>query len=326
MPERPISEDPVGGDWHSLILQDFRKILADRPWSRDIFLRGSLARGTEDPESDIDLAVTVADDKFEAALDDLSHALPPALGGRLPPWLDGLVRDFGGIGLVYLLQVAERKWGQVDIYLLPHGRRHRLLEHEPTTLSLLAPDVPGRTRDLTESHVDAVRRSHEQLAAQDLQQAVLACYVATFLLRKRLIRRDRLQTFADTYATAKCVRDLIVLACYPDRREHGWHGLPKVAERSQDPALVLDVLSTFTRQDVLQQPAELSSRVSALEEIVPPMSCRSRPRSAGSWARSPARYAWGATTASWKRWPSMPSWRVAGWSRRSSETRMPGAR
>lgn len=268
MPEGQMGDEPSGGDWHSPILQDFREILADKPWSCDLFLRGSLARGSEDPESDIDLAVTVAEDKFEAAIDDLSYALPLALGGRLPPWLDGLVRDFGGIGLVYLLQVTTRKWGQVDIYLLPHSRRQRMLEHELTTLPLLTHDVRGRTCHSTDDRLDVFRRHREQLAAQDLQQAVLACYVATFLLRKRLIRRDRLQTFADTYATAKCVRDLVVLACYPDRREHGWHGLSKVAERSPDPALVLKALSTFTKQDVLQQPPELSSRVSALEEIV----------------------------------------------------------
>ena len=56
----------------------------------------------------------------------------------------------------------------------------------------------------------------EEHAGADVEQAVLACYVAMFLLRKRLIRGDRLQTFADTYATALRVRDLIFAACYAD--------------------------------------------------------------------------------------------------------------
>ena len=68
---------------------------------------------------------------------------------------------------------------------------------------------------------------------------MLACYVALFLLRKRLARGDRLQTFADIYATALRVRDMVFAACYADRPVRGWRDLPPAAERSADPDLVL---------------------------------------------------------------------------------------
>ena len=268
MVEVGVADAAAGRNWHALVLRDLRNTLVDRPWSRDIFLRGSLARGEEDSESDIDLVVTVAEQKFDAAIHDLSCTLPLSLPARLPPWLDGIVRDFGGIGFVNLLQIDEQKWGQVDIYLLPHGRRRRLLDHwSEFTLSLYSHDGVQVCDDSIAASMDVARRRYQQFAVHDLQQAVLGCYVATFLLRKRLMRRDRLQTFADTYATALRVRDLIFLACYPERSEHGWRDLPEVAERSPDPSLVLRVMSTFTQQDVMEL-AGLSNRVAGLHELV----------------------------------------------------------
>ena len=265
MLELCVADGAASKGWQALVLQEMRNIVSRRPWSRDMFLRGSLAQGSEDFESDIDLVVTVAEDEFEAAINDLTDVLPQSLPGRLPPWVDGLVRDFGGIGFVYLIQAGKKKWGQVDIYLLPHGRRQRMLDLE-FALPLCSRDALKAYDDSMAARVDVARRHHEQLAARDLRQAVLACYVAAFLLRKRLMRRDRLQTFADTYATAKCLKDLLILACYPD--EFGWRGMSKVAESSPDPDLVRKVLATFTQQDLVDQPAGLADRVAGLEKIV----------------------------------------------------------
>ena len=266
MVETGTVDAAVRGSWHALILQDLKNSLAARPWSRDILLRGSLARGVEDFESDLDLVVTVAEEDFEAALHDLSCMLPLSLQGRLPPWLDGIVRDFGGSGFVYLVQVDEQKWGQVDIYLLPHGRQRRLLDNELVLLLRRGSD-PKPADDATFARIDVARRRYEELAIHDLQQAVLACYVALFLLRKRLVRRDRLQTFADTYATALRVRDMVFAACYADRSERGWRDLPPAAERSPDADLVLKVMSIFAQQDVLELTG-LSNRVAGLEDLV----------------------------------------------------------
>jgi predicted nucleotidyltransferase len=266
MVEAGTVDAAVRGSWHALVLQDLKKSLAARPWSRDILLRGSLARGVEDFESDLDLVVTVAEADFAAALDDLLCTLRLSLQGRLPPWLDGIVRDFGGTGLVYLVQVGEQKWGQVDIYFLPHGRQRLLLDNEHVLLLRRGSD-PEPADDAMFVRIDVVRRRYEEFAIHDLQQAVLACYVALFLLRKRLVRRDRLQTFADTYATALRVRDMVFAACYADRPERGWRDLPPAAERSPDADLVLKAMSIFAQQDLLEF-AGLSSRVAALEGLV----------------------------------------------------------
>jgi hypothetical protein len=266
MVEAGTVDAAVRGNWHAFVLQDLKNSLAARSWSHDILLRGSLAREVEDFESDLDLVVTVAEEDFEAALDDLLCTLPLSLQGRLPPWLDGIVHDFGGTGFVYLVQVGEQKWGQVDIYLLPHGRQRLLLDNEHVLLLRRGSD-PEPAGDAMFARIDVARRRYEELAIRDLQQAVLACYVALFLLRKRLVRRDRLQTFADTYATALRVRDMVFAACYADRPERGWRDLPLAAERSPDADLILKAVPIFAQQDLLEF-AGLSDRVAALEDLV----------------------------------------------------------
>jgi hypothetical protein len=240
--------------------------LAKRRWACDVLLRGSLARGSADAESDIDTAVTVSPGHFDSAINELAAGLPDALPGGLPPWLDSLVRDFGGAGFVYLVPVEEAKWGQIDIYALPHERRQSMLQHEP--VQVLHAGTCASEPSVDTSEIDSQRRRIYRRFAAAEDQAVLACYVMLFLLRKRVVRRDQIQMFAEIYAAAACVRDLVVHVCHANRPEHGWHGLAAVGERSPDPALVRAVLSTFTSSSPLERPAALGPRVRALEELV----------------------------------------------------------
>ncbi|MGA8821164.1 MAG: nucleotidyltransferase domain-containing protein [Xanthobacteraceae bacterium] len=257
---------PAVRGWQSHVLDDVNRRLLASLWTRETLLRGSMARGSADSESDIDLVAVTADAEFETALRDLTSELPQFLPGRLPPWLDGIVRDFGGMGFVYLLRISEQKWGQLDIYLLPQSRKQQLLDNE----FALALQCDGGIKPFAgqaATPVDSARRHFEEHAGADVEQAVLACYVAMFLLRKRLIRGDRLQTFADTYATALRVRDLIFAACYADRPERGWRDVPNAAERSPDRDLILSVMATFAHQDVVDA-AALAHRAVGLEQIV----------------------------------------------------------
>jgi hypothetical protein len=252
--------------WQAAILQDVKNILADKPWSQELLLRGSLARGSGDAESDVDLVVIIAERELDKGLNDLACILPQSFPGRLPPWFDTLVRDFGGVGLVYLLEIGEGNWGELDVYALPESRRHQLIEHEPTR-SLWRRCSPQNRLDAMPADVDGARQHYRKLAISDPLQAVLACYVAIFLLRKRLLRGNRFQIFADTYAAALSVRDLIIFTCYPDRPEHGWYGLEEVTERSSAPSLISEALSCFTQYDVFD-PTGLAGRVAGLEELV----------------------------------------------------------
>jgi len=215
--------------WQAAILQDLKNTLVTKPWSRELFLRGSLAHGLADGESDVDLVVAILEQEFDSAVKELVFTLPQSLPGKLPPWFDTIVRDFGGVGLVYLLQIDEHKWGELDVYALPANRRQQFVDNDRAR-SLWKRCSSADCGDAKPPNVDNTRRYYSHLASCDPQQAVLACYLTIFLLRKRLLRRDRFQTFSDTYAAALSVRDLIVRTCYPGRPEHGWYGLEKVVE------------------------------------------------------------------------------------------------
>src|SRR5580693_2850844 len=55
---------PVDQPWQSRTLDDVNRLLLARPWARETLLRGSLARGAGDTESDIDLVAITADAEF----------------------------------------------------------------------------------------------------------------------------------------------------------------------------------------------------------------------------------------------------------------------
>jgi hypothetical protein len=266
MLEHPIACRDGVSRWHGRVLEELKNSLLARPWARDLLLRGSLARGLDDGESDIDLVVTVADAAFAGALDDLRGTPPLSPPPHLPPWLDDLVRDFGGLGLVYLHVIDAHTWGQIDLYLLPQSRRDRLFDREffvaLSTCNRIAPSEAP-----TPDEVDAVRGRHAQRAARERENVVMGCYVALLLLRKRIVRGDRLQIFADTYAAAARVKDLVYRACSPDGMEYGWRDVERIASRSPDAALVMEVVSVFADRDV-RNVADLTARVSGLHELV----------------------------------------------------------
>src|SRR6185437_3856279 len=81
---------PAVRGWQSHVLDDVNRRLLASLWTRETLLRGSMARGSADSESDIDLVAVTADAEFETALRDLTSELPQFLPGRLPPWLDGI--------------------------------------------------------------------------------------------------------------------------------------------------------------------------------------------------------------------------------------------
>lgn len=249
--------------WQRPTLDKLVERLATKPWTRDVLLRGSLARGQEDAVSDLDVVVTVDASDFADSVRDLARGLPLETGARMAPWVDGLVRDFGGLGFVYLLEVSPGRWGQIDVYVLPHDHRMGLLGHGPV-LTMWSRQCATTRPSAGDLDVDRYRHERISAALRDCGQALMGCYVATFLLRKRLERGQGTQTFADTYLLAQAVRDLLVVSCHPQRPEHGWHGLGEVIRRSPEPAEAQRAFAVFT-SEFEPKSAPLATRVAALE-------------------------------------------------------------
>lgn len=84
------------------------------------FLRGSLSRGDADAHSDIDLLCVVPPAKFEAYIKSVQEMINSKYPDALPGWTDTIVKDFGGVGFVWLIE-HEGRIHQLDLYIACEG-------------------------------------------------------------------------------------------------------------------------------------------------------------------------------------------------------------
>lgn len=86
----------------------------------EAYLRGSFANGEADEHSDIDLFLVVEPEKIEAIHTAFSEFLKTKYA-ILVSCHDKLVKDYGGIGFMYLCGDASRKLFQFDLYIAMKG-------------------------------------------------------------------------------------------------------------------------------------------------------------------------------------------------------------
>jgi predicted nucleotidyltransferase len=84
------------------------------------YSRGSLARGDADRYSDIDLLCVVTPDKFKQYVEQVDEMLGKNHKLLTPGWVDTIVKDFGGVGFVYLIEEQDKIY-QADLYIACQG-------------------------------------------------------------------------------------------------------------------------------------------------------------------------------------------------------------
>ncbi|MFE2759697.1 nucleotidyltransferase domain-containing protein [Streptomyces halstedii] len=100
------------------VLADLVQALSGIPAVTRLLVRGSLATGTADRLSDVDLVVAVRDERLPALMGSLDAVMSTEFGTLLPGWRDTIVGDLGGAGFVYLLP-HDGHLLQLDLYLCP---------------------------------------------------------------------------------------------------------------------------------------------------------------------------------------------------------------
>ena len=90
------------------------------PGLERVYVRGSLARGDADPYSDIDLLCVVAPEQFVSFIKQVDTGIKERHKPLGDAWVDTIVKDFGGVGFVYLLQ-TDRGLYQLDLYVACRG-------------------------------------------------------------------------------------------------------------------------------------------------------------------------------------------------------------
>ncbi|GGR08903.1 nucleotidyltransferase domain-containing protein [Streptomyces pilosus] len=212
------------------VLSDLVHALSTTTAVTHLLVRGSLATGTADRLSDVDLVVAVRDEKLPALMSSLDALMSTTFGALLPGWRDTIVANLGGAGFVYLLS-HDGHLLQLDLYLCPTSavdalRRRigpRLLWQGPGADDIADADTQQRT-------AQALARTAQ--APADCGQLLVQAMVLHAMLRKRLLRGQHYIAYGLLHDLNATLRDVIRTALVPHSRHHGWYHLPDEVGRT----------------------------------------------------------------------------------------------
>jgi len=108
------------------IFQQVLRTCCQYPGLEQAYVRGSLARGDCDPHSDIDLLCVVAPQEFTSFIKQVDVGIKKNHNPVAERWVDTIVKSFGGVGFVYLLETDKGLY-QLDLYVACQG--HPSLEY-----------------------------------------------------------------------------------------------------------------------------------------------------------------------------------------------------
>ncbi|MFJ2575125.1 nucleotidyltransferase domain-containing protein [Streptomyces halstedii] len=213
------------------VLANLVQTLSDVPAVTQLLVRGSLATGTADRLSDVDLVVAVRDKRLPALMGSLDAVMSTEFGTLLPGWRDTIVGDLGGAGFVYLLP-HDGHLLQLDLYLCPDSaadalRRRigpRLLWQETPTD---APDTDTGARAET-----AAELARTAAAPATCSTLLVQAMVLHAMLRKRVLRGQDYIAYGLLHQLHETCRDVIRTALVPHSRHHGWYHLPDEVGRT----------------------------------------------------------------------------------------------
>jgi hypothetical protein len=214
------------------VLADLVQTLSDVPAVTQLLVRGSLATGTADRLSDVDLVVAVRDERLLALMDSLDAVMSTEFGTLLPGWRDTIVGDLGGAGFVYLLP-HDGHLLQLDLYLCPDSAVDALRRRIGPRLLWQAPRTDTGSDADTVSRVEtAADLARPAAAPADCPTLLVQAMVLHAMLRKRVLRGQEYIAFGLLHQLHETCRDVIRTALVPHSRHHGWYHLPDEVGRT----------------------------------------------------------------------------------------------
>jgi hypothetical protein len=216
--------------------------------------RGSFAVGIPDEYSDLDLCFEVESFNAEIAA-QIDHFLREELAIPLPGWIDRMVPNFGGIGMVYFCLV-EDEFIELDIYILaklsslPADEYQILFEQTPSGMAVGKVDgAPG--------------------SAANSVQLMAGILSVAYMLVKRFRRDDRLIFYGDSFLFNSMIRDLLLASAGAVRKEHGWYGLPSALSGTLRGLTYLRFLEEIVRSASAYTPQSLHRVLHQLRDWLP---------------------------------------------------------
>ncbi len=236
-----------------------------------LLVRGSLATGTADRLSDVDLVVAVRDTRLPALLDSLDALMSTTFGALLPGWRDTIVADLGGAGFVYLLPHAGRLL-QLDLYLCPTSGVEPLRRRIGPRLLWQGTDADSGAG--AEAQREAARELARAAAVPaDCGALLVQAMVLHAMLRKRLTRGQQYIAYGLLHDLHATCRDMIRTALVPHSRHHGWYHLPDEVGRTtlgrECLAGLMDALTGSAIPSVAQADQSLERIVALTRRMAP---------------------------------------------------------
>ncbi|CAN5195283.1 hypothetical protein BH10CYA1_BH10CYA1_55770 [soil metagenome] len=234
------------------ILERLLTEFTDKEGIRQIFVRGSISNGRFDRSSDTDLAIVVDDAVFGNYLRILDDLMMVTFGAVLPGWVDKIVPDFGGTGLVYLVRAQDGQVFQLDIYVAPAstanfaniraGEIKRLFPYPDNSPipSNCAPDALAQKLVLDE----IVKFWQEK---DTVESDFVAVCVHAVMILKRIQRATFWLNMSNSVGLLESIRQLLRRKYCSGLREYGWYKFDAIVvdQTSQELALELKDLATL---------------------------------------------------------------------------------
>jgi hypothetical protein len=193
-----------------------------------IIQRGSYAKGSVDRASDLDILVIVDDAHLESFLEKYVEKLQTTCAFlHTEGWIDTIVPDFGGVGVVFLV-VRDERLIQLDMYITAASGAAKILNFPAKHLSFETPKLielrktgtklTDESKIVFETYKTKVRPGFQQL----LEVAILYEIYA-----KHIFRRNATLALKYRYSLIESVAILIRSVFTPGRTDYkmyDWSG------------------------------------------------------------------------------------------------------
>lgn len=227
------------------MLEQILESLQQFPGLEKAYVRGSLARGNADLHSDIDLLCEVLPQHFASFLAQADTSIKRDHNSVAEGLVDTIVKDFGGIGYIYLLE-AEGRLYQLDFYVTCQGRPWGSETYRREILCRNAQDDTGAKYQslLYRLHSETVDQQIHRLQniESSVGQTLSELSVLGVMLKKCLERGDGFVASNEYLLWKNCFVKLIRHKFDTQYCEYGFYHLKRLAVEVGDGGRLFDDL------------------------------------------------------------------------------------
>ena len=243
------------------VLNEVLETCRDIPGLEGAYIRGSLARGDADPFSDIDLLCVVSPEQYRAFIEKADALVTEKHDAILPGWADTIVKDFGGVGHVYLVE-REGELFQLDLYIACQGhpglKRLESLDHKqqvfkakkdattPLTKVRAYEDLNYRAR---QGEVEETIKNLNTPESTKERTFTELC-VLSFMIIKCLRRDDPFVAQNEFGMWQKALIKLARQKFDPKLEDYGVYHVQRLADRMNDEGKFVDALRKFYKAEL----------------------------------------------------------------------------